>query len=120
MDVVSLETAKQLKDAGFPQPEPRILQIWYSIRGRKLVLLSIRSCESAGMMEVGGDWSDFFDLEMFDEMYFAPTADDVLRQIPGADLRWNGSEYQSKYAGKEYDINSAECAAKMWFKKFQL
>lgn len=33
MDIVTFETAKRLKDAGFPQPAPAFGQFWYDDRG---------------------------------------------------------------------------------------
>lgn len=33
MDIVSFETAKKLKEAGFPQPSPEFGQMWYALHG---------------------------------------------------------------------------------------
>ena len=77
MDIVSFATAKRLKEAGFPQPEPAIGQSWYGMTGKRFVVVGQRApgywhCayESHGIdIEVGD----------FDPKAFAPTATDILR-----------------------------------------
>lgn len=101
LDIVSFETAKKLKEAGFPQPEYVALGFGYTDDGTRFYIEECR-------FPMGG----------VNGMYFAPTATDILRQIPGADLKWNGSTFVCKYRGKVDDANPAECAAKMWFKIF--
>lgn len=80
-NIVTLETAKALKEAGFPQPEPKEGQIWYGLIQRQEQPLFI-----------------IFDGDFFVDRYgnccgkeafenwgtFAPTATDILERLGGA------------------------------------
>lgn len=90
-NIVSFETAKALKDAGFPQPEPEAGQFWYSAfngsnwlsivaheRGKPDVLFF---CPLYVL-----DWRHFFGatgviLGEDKTPGFAPTATDILEQL---------------------------------------
>lgn len=103
LDIVTFETAKKLKEAGFPQPSLEDGQFWYSSKEQVICF---------------GHTVDNWCETDYDVSAFAPTATDILRQIPGANLKWNGSTFVCKYRGKVDDTNPAECAAKMWLKIF--
>jgi len=59
MNTVTFETAKRLKEAGFPQPEPEFGQVWYSPNGAIRVIY----------------------IKTYD-LVFAPSATDILKEIP--------------------------------------
>ena len=69
MNFVTYETAVRLKEAGFPQPRPQLYQAWYwfdaGVRSALPYILT-RSYSKIGEGDV-----------------FAPTADDILRELPG-------------------------------------
>jgi hypothetical protein len=71
MDIVVFETAKRLKEAGFPQPEYIERGFGYDETGS---LFTIQEC-SFPPGGVGG-------------MYYAPTATDILLEIDGAILEF--------------------------------
>lgn len=64
MDIVSFETAKKLKEAGFPQPEYIALGFGYTDNGTRFYIEECR-------FPMGG----------VNGMYFAPTATDIMREI---------------------------------------
>lgn len=87
---VSFETAKKLKEAGFPQPEPEVGQVWYDedgnmvwIRGlRENSYSSRRTASFVGELK-GGGMSTCTAEEMAEAGWvFAPTATDILRELP--------------------------------------
>lgn len=123
LDIVSFETAKQLKEAGFPQPELRDGQAWYWKHGDPYflyyhssvhALLSPIGWAHAGKRILSKERRDIF----FSETAYAPTATDILRELPGANLRWNGSTFFCKYRGETESQNPAEALAQMWLKIF--
>ena len=93
-NLVSFETAKALKAAGFPQPEPEFGQFWYSLGNWKGQMHDVsgtlntvtRECELLGddkivNVYVYGGYDDvaFFD-SFKDRFVFAPTAEFILIQ----------------------------------------
>lgn len=120
LDIVTFETAKRLKEAGFPQPRHDFDQTWYVKRNDVLWSVGISGYVGEGFQAIFLPLECKFiapDYESGD-IIFATTATDILHQIPGADLKWNGSTFICKYRGKVDDTDPAECAAKMWFKIF--
>ena len=113
--MVSFETAKALKAAGFPQPETvERGQHWYSCGFKSFTI------------------TDDFKTGIAPEKwfacypYFAPTAIDILKEIPGCHLvyRKEGEMWQvasmaldMHYGALEYskDANPHEAAAKAYF-----
>lgn len=75
MDIVSFETAKKLKEAGFPQPEYIALGFGYTDDG---VRFYIEECH--------------FPNEGIDGICFAPTATDILRQMPDYAIAFDDSQ----------------------------
>lgn len=95
MSHVSHETAKRLQDAGFPQPTPQVGQYWYTKSG---ILLWLQYMDelSAFFSDVGNSHSREWYLEMFDNLIFAPTAEDILRELSD----WDFVSYFSPQAKK--------------------
>ena len=92
MDIVSFETAKKLKAAGFPEPEFACWQVWYNalgigtFLGRKVLIGEKMhfSCYSLGSGRV---------MDMIvghgDGTTFAPTATDILRELGHSSMFWD-------------------------------
>ena len=80
-NIVSFETAKRLKEAGFPQPEPQRGQVWYSKHRAEYLVYNVD--------EFGADYScgslSFVGRSLSaDDCVFAPTATDILRLFNNA------------------------------------
>jgi len=104
MHTATFETAKLLADAGFPKPAPDYGQTWYTHYG------------IPGSVTAPSKWSDNGEV-------FAPTATDIMRELPG----WNLS-YTKVFGWIVYwdapglpepiqfsHENPAEAAAQAWF-----
>jgi hypothetical protein len=101
IDVVTFETAKRLKNAGFPQPDEIGLKVYYNILGAENTCL-------AGRLIHG--------------QIFAPSATDILKEFfapedDGPFLYWSG---QNRFWVCDFDIytfdheNPAEACAAAW------
>lgn len=71
--MTTYELAKKLKEAGFPQPEPKFSQIWFAdydngyMLGEKLLVGT----------------NHFLDVERLEQpMVFCPTFEDIWRELP--------------------------------------
>lgn len=128
-NVVTLETAKRLKQAGFPQPEPKVGQFWYDGMFQRLSIASHRMGKDQHLYLTpinAVDWSHYFEaVVMLDDKndwpIFAPTATDILREMPGAILVLENYGSQGKVwevwknGGLIADLeNPAEAAAFAW------
>ncbi len=112
LDIVSFETAKQLKEAGFPQPSARFGQFWYDETSEALNCIGFE------------DFSIWFEDLVLEGYIFAPTATDILRLLPGVYLCVNDkSIWRAEWAGVScYDNDPplakgeapAEVAAAAW------
>lgn len=123
--MTSFETAKKLKESGFPQPSPKFGQVWYDPYGMPAVVLSTKPLRFGD--EGGQSWSG---KNRFGEMIFAPTATDILRELPRNWMLWfyEGSEIENpawevgKYErgdgfdDQESNSNPAEACAAAWLK----
>lgn len=118
MNNTTFETSKRLKEAGFPQPKPEAGQYFYSSSNR---LLWVQRLDKYGVFvryhgsEGGTDW----DYEMFKNLIFAPTATDILRQMPGFEMQFSeGLWYICNDETLESFVNSnpAEAAARAYLK----
>ncbi len=130
-DIVTFEKAVRLKEAGFPQPKPDFGQVWHN--------------PDFGLFVVGGKWfADNREYKIFYpgtgktvlksearflECAFAPTATDILRQMPnffyirkykyGTDVfsvfneKTDDSDIQIAHGVNE---NPAEAVAEAWLK----
>ena len=93
-NVVTLETAKRLKQAGFPQPEPKVGQFWYDGMFQRLSIASHRMGKDQHLYLTpinAVDWSHYFEaVVMLDDKndwpIFAPTATDILCAFDDSDL----------------------------------
>lgn len=94
MDIVTFETAKRLKDAGFPQPEPERGQAWYFDSNEEdLPGVVVDVAERRFMLVFGG--TDPVEVRKSDRDHwlFAPTATDIMRQLPGLPLVYDGPNF---------------------------
>ena len=85
-NIVSYKTAQALKAAGFPQPEPEAGQFWYDKGFHRLCVIAY-DCGKPEVTRICplncSDWSYWFHGEMGSgEHVFAPTAADILRELP--------------------------------------
>lgn len=115
MNFVSYETAVRLKEAGFPQPKPMFYQLWYSPNGESEIRLPYYISPLFG------------GASMIYNSVFAPTADDILHQLPDFALYYgkddNGNMIFSVFdtlrrIPDQYPThhgNPAEAAALAWF-----
>ena len=120
MQHATFDTAKRLKEAGFPQPSPEFGQVWWHPESETNAVL-INSDRSDGrclFMDAEG-FRLFMKLE---DLIFAPTDADILLQMPDghALTRVNQDmficiegEPLMGTDGCEYDV--AEAAAIDWF-----
>lgn len=94
MSHVTFETARRLKNTGFPQPEFASGQFWYnewkalSIIGRREIADNgpheFFICMSMETGRVDGI------IPMHEGSFFAPTATDILRDLPGLLRKFKG------------------------------
>ena len=118
------KTSSQLKDAGFPQPNPVFGQAWYlegdlGIVTRDSVSLVV-SFQSARTDYV----SRYLDLSG-ENAVFAPTEADILAQLPGLSVRRHGylKEWQARYKRGRINLtavhsdNATEACADAWFNR---
>ena len=127
-NVVSIETAKALRDAGFPQPKPEPGQFWYDYTKRLFVIAAVGTTSITGMWIERGT---AFQSKMNEFDIFAPTATDILEQL-GYDEK-KGLEFSmqlcdrgsgNKWTVRSHNFNTglliqtsenpAEAAAQMW------
>jgi len=88
--IVSFETAVKLKEAGFPQPEPKRGQIWWypdDYNGDVYGVIITRNTQCPECVHFDGEFgSDTLSRQEFKDLAFAPTATDIL-----VDLGYNFS-----------------------------
>ena len=132
MDIVSFETAKRLKDAGFPQPDSGFPHVWYAISdflgadgklhetfGTVISMLGYMAMEYVvplafnESVEIGnGKYKEFF---------YAPSATDILKQLPDGIALYRVNQ-DMFYCGKTVPLpgftpclySAAESAAHYW------
>jgi hypothetical protein len=123
-NVVTFETAKRLKDAGFPQPEPKAGQGWYDpdfglfLCGKRCLVYNRQ--RNIFYLDTGHTLNK--QITLFQECVFAPTATDILRQISGVMLfdkgkaeMWIMLNHDDKYF-VFHEGDPAELAARAWLK----
>lgn len=122
---VSFETAKRLKEAGFPQPLPQRGQIWFFKNGVGMVvtcggdLLDVEMCDY-----VTASGTLYLNRYLNDGEVFAPMATDILRHLPGHALTIEGDlwvifEIETGYYISDWNENPAEAAAQAWIHENQ-
>ena len=110
---VSSDTAILLRDTGFPIPEFEAGQHWY---GEDLVVILSYGGGNPEFRAYGDNfsWRESFDLDVF-----APTATDILKELPGARLEF-GIDCHTKSGESwscekfSHETNPAEAAALAW------
>lgn len=124
MNIVTYKTAKRLKDAGFPQPEPDVLQVWYEPYSFMPFVISANNgtdIDGKYLYRRGGkSHIERRLLVDFDESYiFAPNTIDIFEHIE----EWHLFRSKSGYSilcymeGNNYLITTktpAEACAAAW------
>lgn len=116
-NVTIAETARRLKEAGFPQPPFQVGQSWYDTSGE---LFWVKCDESPYIHGewYGDDHSGFVEIPHGDEV-FAPTATDILLILPGHDMGFYSVEnewtvFDTEMNNIASNENPAEAAALAW------
>ena len=79
-DIVSFDTAKRLKEAGFPQPAPAPGQFWYN---SECVIFYIYAANKNIISKQDMHSGAFFDdVPMDDSDIYVPTRKQILKLIP--------------------------------------
>ncbi len=81
-------TARRLRDAGFPQPEPEFGQIWHPSRYGGLFVYICKGCGNTMELRAPAGWSTW-EKPGSDKLFFAPTAADILRELPDRYVLWH-------------------------------
>lgn len=109
MQVVTFETAKKLKEAGFPQPAFERGQIWCNSANYSLLITNVVPGQ---LMDYHVGSVHFEDRYADDDWIFAPSATDILQQLPShLSLNYDTGEF---WCGEEKDWNPAEACAAAW------
>lgn len=118
-DIVTFETAVRLKEAGFPQPAPEAGQFWY---GKNREVGYIFYHERLALLS-----GDIVYFDAPEKCVFAPTATDILREMPGCILAVENLYKETAIVGVYYEVlktgrllsdhgNPAEAVAEAWLK----
>lgn len=92
-NIISFEIAKELKEAGFPQPEPQVGQVWYGlITGPSVINMIItEAVHNQRFLDSFGNWHR---RESFDRFgTYAPTVEDILKELPDHQLCYSVSGF---------------------------
>ena len=100
MNTVTFEIAKRLNEGGFPQPEPEFGQFWYHNAGLQIAIME--SNDAGGHI---GKFIRFFgtvngslrEKSFFSVSIFAPTATDILKEIPFVSLSFEVYETRFEF-----------------------
>jgi len=119
-NVVTPETARKLKEAGFKQPSYSMCQIWYDPNGMKW----IRMMPSYWTNPENGFTVDNANFKL---AAFAPTATDILQYLPGDSMAYVKEDKEwfvfvectetGDLSGRTHE-NPAEAAALAWLEKY--
>jgi hypothetical protein len=119
-NTVSFETASRLKAAGFPQPDIEAGQVWREERYAHIVIGEMEDGFSVCFESRTGPWIEV--VETLEGLVFAPTATDILAQLPSAaniSKPFNAELWLCVYGENEDNWtesnNPAEAAALAWF-----
>ena len=116
-DIVSFETAKQLKEAGFPQPMPEAGQFWYQEFSE-----AVHICAN---MRMKGNIKCFdmtaitwFDPHPLDGLIYAPTVAELLSASGGSLSQYVTGEWlwRGDAGGHELGRNLPELLANIWLR----
>ena len=118
--LVSFETAKALKEAGYPQPDFETGQVWYTLDGLPHIKLA-RKWQFLNL-ESGGIWLLGIDPE---KRFYAPSATEIMEHRTmrlctcdcwGYDpVRWKCADHETKRTTLAESL--AEAAAQMFIEK---
>jgi len=118
MDIVSFETAKRLKEAGFPQPEHKSQgQVWYSGGHYAIYVAAGEFLRCGFVSKKGENFETLFDRRArmkIENEIFAPTATDILRLLPDNDFYFDGKHFAFSGDMEQGSDNPAEVAAAAW------
>lgn len=114
MDIVSFETAKKLKDAGFPQLTNDIhFRAWYVDGELCVSMLGYMAMTFFIPMSFVDKPFVWDQSKGNDKIIFAPTATDIMRQMPGLPLVYDGPNFG--ISGDWYsNLNPAELMAERY------
>jgi hypothetical protein len=116
MNTVTFETAKRLKEAGFPQPVPKDGQFWYRPSGG-IGYIDIVDSDGEIYALLNGEVKG---VKGFDSAIFAPAATDILKEIPFVSLSFE--VYETRFEFRVWEglkliakhENPHEAAALAW------
>lgn len=119
MKIINLETAKKLKEAGFPQPKKEFGQIWHYDGDQHGIITGV---DDEYLCITGGNFQDIqMDKDMTNLFIYAPSATEILREIPGVSLSYDeeigafGCGWiESEWPCRMFNINEAELCATVW------
>lgn len=110
MDIVSFETSKRLKAAGFPQPKKAPGQFWHNEHGKLCVIREGQGMLTAVWLSVPMEASISI---IAIELFFVPTATDIMRHLPdGPPLQFQNGHFRLAWWKHK---KSAEVAAAEYF-----
>lgn len=115
MDVVSFETAKRLKGAGFPQPAPDRGQLWY--RNGTLYFARAFSGGDVKISRFNAGYDDWVTKRAFESFVYAPCVVDLLRHLPGLPVVCDGNGIFAVSGDFTGDESLPELLAKCWLAK---
>lgn len=119
--MISHNTAKQMAEMGFPQPEPKFGQMWYDDKGR--ICAFMRLAGNVGNWKLAGTNGNTFQ-ESPKWYIYAPTVADIMREL--------SHEYSFRFYFKMSEVRyivtgriiqryldeiPEEAAAKAWIEK---
>lgn len=110
--MVSFETAKRLKEAGFPQPKEREVctgNFWYDVDG--------------DLICYGHTVDEWGEMAYYNHEHFAPVATDILIELGDYHLEYFEGKFtcihKSKLVDTEFEHeNAAEACALAWLNKY--
>lgn len=76
-NIVSFETATRMKEAGFPQPEPEVGQVWVEMYGSAFYITEVTKINFSGRYIGSGSFNNA-SLFRAESDTFCPTATDIL------------------------------------------
>lgn len=130
MEIVTFETAKKLKEAGFPQPEPNTGQFWYDKEGDILIVSEKKTDCGFFYGRYPNDSGIFATSCENEDIVYAPTVTDILRELGQKYVLWydESPKIQIWFCAKTADLpqdaqqpfghtNPAEAAALAWMDK---
>jgi hypothetical protein len=115
-NIVSFETAKKLEAAGIERPTPEIGQFWHDDNQCTLLISSIsRGYAFAKYTHDQALPIVMIGFEDFNELVYAPTATDILEQLPDCKMWHHGGFWFVEKLDREFaNENAAEAVAEAY------